>query len=188
MGYDIYCSDEVIIAASDVEAALAALRKLAQQRDGEEGDDEPNTDTFEELVTNYSGEVFFAKKCDDGSYSINTGDDSFRHLNNGEELMDALAPFLAGQSLYFKGEDDEEWAWEFIGGKRQEDYASKVWGEDKKKVGAFDEVLEILYPNGKVRTKFPKDTLDKLATSIRKSGFGPFGKLSDLEALAKAAE
>jgi len=49
-------------------------------------------------------------------------------------------------------------------------------------------MLAILYPDGKVRTRFPKGTLDKLADVIRKSGFGPFANLSDLEAIAKAAE
>jgi hypothetical protein len=56
-----------------------------------------------------------------------------------------------------------------------------------RKIDAFDEILKILYPKGKLR-KFPKGTLDKAENALRKAGYGPLAGLSDLDAIAKAAD
>ena len=188
MGYDISCYDDLFIKAEHAEAALAALRKLAEEK---EDDGEANTESFEDLVFSLSNEIFTGEKGegpDAGGLYIRHPEDYFRHEEEAQPMFEVLAPYLEGQSLDFTGEDGEEWRWEFKGGKLEYDAVTKVWGDDPQKIAAFDKMLAILYPDGKVRTRFPKGTLDKLADVIRKSGFGPFANLSDLEAIAKAAE
>jgi hypothetical protein len=188
MGYDISCYDDTFIKAEHADAALAVLRKLAEERDD---DGEVNTESWEDLVLRLSNEIFSGAKgegSESGGLHIRHPEDHFRHEEEAESMFEALAPFLEGQSLNLTGEDGYEWIWSFAGGKLEHDHATKVWGDGTQKIAAFDKVLEILYPKGKVRTRFPKSTLDKLADVIRKSGFGPFANLNDLEALAKAAE
>ena len=188
MGYDISCYDDTFIKSEHAEAALAALRKLAEERDD---DGEVNTDSWEVLVLGLSNEIFTGEKGEgneSGGLHIRHPEDYFRHEEEAQSMFEALAPFLEGQTINFTGEDGDEWSWSFVGGKLEHDHATKVWGDSTQKIAAFNNVLEILYPNGKVRTRFPKGTLDKLADAIRKSGFGPFANLNELEAIAKAAE
>ena len=184
MGYDVWINGEVTIPADKVEAALAAVRRMAAEEDG----DEENTESFEDLIERLGHEHFEAAKQPNGDYIIGPYEDNHRNEEEAEDLFDTLAPFIPGGSFTFEGEDGEEWSWDFVKGELKYDSAAQVWGDDQNKIAAFDEILGVLYPEGKVRTKFPKGTLDKLATIIRKAGFGPFAGLSDLEALAKAAE
>jgi hypothetical protein len=185
MGYDVYIYGEVSIKPERFDEALAALRAKALAEDGE-----PSEDSFEDLVWRFSHEHFEAgeDKNRPGVWTIGPCEDAHRHEEEAEDLFELLAPFIIdGGDFRFEGEDGEEWSWEFKDGKKDEDRAEKVWGGGAGKIDAFDEILKILYPKGKLR-KFPKGTLDKLEAAIRKHGYGPLAGLGDLDALAKAAE
>lgn len=180
MGYDIFClTDEVVIGAKDAAAADAAIRALAKEKDA-------TSNTFEGLVEELTGELFIAKAENGGWKILCPTDDYFRGLERADDLFRVLAPFLEGQEIHFEGEDHAEWKWCFKGGQVLQDDATKVFGDDHGKIAAFDQILEVLYPEGKFRTKFPRGTFDKIATIIRKEGYGPLAGLDDLEALAKA--
>lgn len=186
MGYDTHIYGSVSVKAEKFEEALAALRARALEEDGE-----PSEDSFEDLVFRFSHEHFEASedKHRPGVWNIEPLEDAHRHEEEAEELFIRLAPFLIdGDEFRFEGEDGCEWSWAIEGGKLVHDSAEKVWGDGQGKIDAFNQILEVLYPKGEFRTRFPKGTFDKIATIIRKSGYGPLANLSDLEALAKQAD
>jgi hypothetical protein len=183
MGYDVWIYGDMAVKPDGFDGALAALRDRASQEDGE-----PCDESFEDLVQRFSGEHFDAKKSKAGVWLVSPYEDGHRNEDEAEELFDIIAPFLEDGVLEFKGEDGEEWTWTFEGGNMKVDHASQIWDGDRHKIEAFDKVIAVLYPKGKLRKKFPKNTLDKVETIIRKSGFGPLAGLADLDAIAKAAD
>ena len=184
MGYDVWIQGEVTLKRDKVDEALTALRAKAFEED-----DEPCDETLDELIFRFSHEHFEATedKLRSGEWSIGPVEDSHRDVDEAEDLFKLLAPYLNDGTIFFEGEDGDEWSWEIKDGKLGYDRADQVWGDDKGKIEAFDAVLKILYPKGKLRTRFPKGTLDKLADTIRKAGYGPLAGLDDLDAIAKAS-
>lgn len=196
MGYDIYGDGEVTIRADKVAAAGAALHAHCVKE----------TIIETEVVPSYSTAKLLAEAIEDHTehrFSANeitpTGDlliqpdhdcGALRNIDDTKWVLDVLAPFADEGHFSWTGEDSLKWLWKFGPGGVEEVDSEVMYGSDRNAPYAIGEIVELLYPDGKspAQWKNARAKLDQIADILRKNGFGPFGGLEPLDALAKAVE
>jgi hypothetical protein len=194
MGYDVWVESEACILPDKIEDAARALWGAARES-GILGEDTPVYTTAEDLTDaineNLSEYIFMVELRDDGTLFIDSNSDAVRHEEDDQWILEAMGPYVTGH-INFKGEDGNQWRWEFSEKGLKEVYGEVVFGDDIKAPEILGKIIKVIYPenlDGKPITSI--DTPDyewvvgMVENIIREGGFGPQAGMTELERLAE---
>lgn len=202
MGYDVWPSGQWDIDGTKAEEAVQALLLAIAKKDGYSSisewiETEKPTPNPRECPIDYIDNRLERGQCYAGGddlkadgFVMSYGDDGIRHEEDDRWLFDVVAPFVdEGDTIYFKGEDDYEWAWEARGGQCVEVESSRVWGNEAQAPATINKLIEVIYPGGvpiATCTDHRKvmAAMTEVETILREAGFGPQAGMDELQRLA----
>lgn len=209
MGYDVYGGGEMMLGTERVAEASKALHDGLLSHTGVigwSGRTEPHapTDDSATLVEHLNEYLqgFCIYYTDGGDHiAIQAPDDSFRGLDDVENIFNLLAPFFDEHSDGFswEGEDGYKWRWEIDKGKLLILNSEVVYGSDINAPFVVSKIIELVYPGGKPASSLPDydagqimdsghsaclSLIEAIESLLREHGFGPQAGMNELERMA----
>lgn len=201
MGYDVTANGDFTLRAGTWKEAREAILLVCAKTDGyksveewiEAEGPEPNPmwganyDGFVEYIDDRLEHFVVGQNDEDGIFFISP-EDRFKHEEEDMWLFNAAAPFCTPESsIHFEGEDGCQWRWDVVNGALEEVLGDTVFGRDIKAPAILEEIVELLYRDGKPLCLGGSDaigTLDAIENLIREGGFGPQAGMSELDRVA----
>jgi len=189
MGMDVFIDGELTVPAAKLPEAMKLLLAAAAAKGNADTYDEAEVGDDVVKLAEALLERIGVERGDNGDMVFGL-EDSCRHEENDQWVIEALAPVMENGEFYMSG-DDYRWKWVVEDGEFSEVSGATVYDHDEALGPTVEKIVALVYPADRGGLPFfsndrsdYEDVLSKIENLLRETGYGPQAGKNELERLA----